>query len=129
MEKSISDETLLKELNLLDKEITIYDILSLIIVVEQKESNPYGEFKCYFKNETKEFYIEINESTPIKVFTRSILLNLFDFAEKKGAKIIYVCLRNTANDISCDYPILIFIRIIFTLKNSSLYPVFFVCGI
>jgi hypothetical protein len=86
-------------LRLNDQPITILDISSLIMVVEEKDSNPYGVFKCYFNNATKEFYIAINELTPIKVFTRSILLNMFDFAEKQGAKTVYACLRKSAIEI------------------------------
>lgn len=95
----LNDEVILKELKLQNQPITIYDISSLITVVEEKDSNPYGVFKCYFNSSTKDFYIAINELTPIKVFTRSILLNLFDFAEKQGAQTFYACLRKSAKEI------------------------------
>ena len=99
MEKTVSDDLLLKELHLNDKPIIIYDISSLITIVEEKESSPFGVFKCYFNDQSKEFLIEINETIPRKVFTRSILLNLLDFGEKEGANIIYACLRKSANDL------------------------------
>lgn len=99
LDLSLNDETILKELNLDYKPIEIFDITSLITIVEEKDSNPYGVFKCYYNDETKEFYIAINELTPIKVFTRSILLNMLDFAEKKGAKFVYACIRKSTHDI------------------------------
>ena len=95
----LNDEVILKELKLQDQPITTFDISSMITVVEEKDSNPYGVFKCYFNTSTKDFYIAINELTPIKVFTRSILLNLFDFAEKQGARMFYACLRKSVKEI------------------------------
>ena len=95
----LNDGVILRELKLQDQPITIFDISSIITVVEEKDSNPYGVFKCYFNSSTKDFYIAINELTPIKVFTRSILLNLFDFAEKQGAQMFYACLRKSVKEI------------------------------
>lgn len=99
----LNDEAILKELKLQEQPITIFDISSIITVVEEKDSNPYGVFKCYFNSSMKDFYIAINELTPIKVFTRSILLNLFDFAEKQGAQMFYACLRKSVKEIGYFY--------------------------
>ncbi len=77
-----------------DKDVSIYDITSIILVGERASvQSPFGKFKCYLDHDSKEFFIEINETTPLKVFTRSVLLNILDLAEKEGAKKLYACLR------------------------------------
>jgi len=45
-----------------------------------------------------EFFIEINEETPMKVFTRTTLLNMLDVAEKEGAKNFYACFRKDTEE-------------------------------
>ena len=86
IERSPSDEFLLTELCWDDKNFKIIDISSMIMVGEQPDkANPFATFKCFVDEDNKEFFIEINASTPLKFFTRSTLLNLLDFAEKYGA--------------------------------------------
>ncbi len=54
-------------------------------------------------SDSKEFFIEINEKTPLKVFTRSVLLNLLDLAEKEGATKLYACLRRGTQNLGPFY--------------------------
>jgi len=95
MVMSPSDEVLLTELAIDHKDITIYDITSVICVGEVAESKPYGEFKCYMDNITKEFFLEITNKTKLESITQSALLNILDVAEKNGALTVIVCIRNS----------------------------------
>lgn len=100
LERTPSDEILLTELAWDDKDVSIYDITSIIMVGERVNVNsPFGKLKCYMDNDTKEFFIEINQTTPLKAFTRSVLLNILDLAEKEGAKKLYACLRRGTENI------------------------------
>jgi len=91
MERSPSDEILLTELALDDKEFEIYDITSLIMCGDSRST--FAQFKCYMDNSSKEFYIEINENTPMSNFTKDTLLRMLDMAEKEGAKRVYAAIR------------------------------------
>jgi hypothetical protein len=95
MVRSPSDEVLLTELAIDAKDITIYDITSVIYVGEKPESKPHGEFKCYMDNTTKEFFIEISDKTKLEAFTKSALLNILDVAENAEAETVHMCLRKT----------------------------------
>lgn len=100
LERTPSDEILLTELAWDEKDVSIYDITSVILVGERATvQSPYGKLKCYLDQESKEFFIEINETTPLKLFTRSVLLNLLDLAEKEGAKKLYACLRRGTQNL------------------------------
>jgi len=94
LKRSPSDEFLLTELALDFKDLTVYDISSLILVGEKVEKDPHGMFKCFMDHENKEFFIEVNAKHPLKSFTRSTLLTLVDMAAKQNALAIYVCVRN-----------------------------------
>jgi len=95
MVRSPSDEVLLTELAIDAKDMTIYDISSVILVGEQTEVNPHGEFKCYMDNSTKEFFIEITNKTKLEAFTKSAVLNILDVAEEAGAETAYICIRKS----------------------------------
>jgi len=95
MVRSPSDEVLLTELAIDAKDITIYDITSVIYVGEKPESKPLSEFKCYMDNITKEFFIEISDKTKLEAFSKSALLNILDVAENAAAETVYICLRKT----------------------------------
>jgi hypothetical protein len=47
IERTPSDEILLTELALDDKDFEIFDITSIIKVGERQDVNPFGKFKCY----------------------------------------------------------------------------------
>lgn len=72
-----------------------------MILVGERASvqSPFGKLKCYLDHESKEFFIEINEATPLKLFTRSVLLNLLDLAEREGATKLYACLRRGTQNL------------------------------
>jgi len=95
MVRSPSDEVLMTELAIDAKDMTIYDISSVILVGEKTEVNPHGEFRCYMDNSTKEFYIEISNKSKMEAFTRSAVLNLLDVAEEAGAETAFICIRKT----------------------------------
>jgi hypothetical protein len=64
LQRTPSDEILLTELAWDDKDVSIYDITSVILVGERASvQSPFGKLKCYLDHESKEFFIEINEST------------------------------------------------------------------
>jgi len=94
-----SDEILLTELALDDKNISIYDISSIIVVGEKESKQAYGQFKCFMDHDEKKFYIEISSTRTLESLTQSSLLNLLDLAEKSGAEKVYVCCRKTLGDI------------------------------
>jgi len=94
-----SDEILLTELALDDKNISIYDISSVIVVGERESKEAYGQFKCFMDHDEKKFYIEISSIRTLQALTKSSLLNLLDLAEKSGAEKVYVCCRKTLGDI------------------------------
>jgi len=50
MVRSPSDEVLLTELAIDKKELTVFDISSVILVGEKTEKDPHGNFKCYYDN-------------------------------------------------------------------------------
>ena len=100
LQRTPSDEILLTELAWDEKDVSIYDITSCILVGERANvQSPFGKLKCYLDHDSKEFFIEINEKTPLKVFTRSVLLNLLDLAEKEGATKLYACLRRGTQNL------------------------------
>jgi len=99
IQRTPSDEILLTELALDNKEFTIYDISSQILVGERETSLPYGRFKCYLDSELKEFVIEINENTPRNVLTRSTLLKMLDLAENEGASQVIAAFRRDTKEI------------------------------
>jgi len=95
MIRSPSDEVLLTELAIDAKDITIYDITSVITVGEKAELKPYGEWKCYMDNSTQEFFIEITDKTKLEALNQSALMNIFEVAQDAGAQLIYMCVRKT----------------------------------
>jgi hypothetical protein len=97
MVRSPSDEVLMTELAIDAKDLTIYDISSVILVGEKAEANPHGEFKCYMDNISKEFFIEITNKTKLEAFTRSAVLNLLEVAEEAGAETAYLCIRKSVD--------------------------------
>lgn len=97
MVRSPSDEVLMTELAIDAKDMTIYDISSVILVGEKTEVNPHGEFKCYMDNLSKEFFIEITSKTKLEAFTKSAVLNLLDVAEEAGAETAYLCIRKSVD--------------------------------
>lgn len=94
-----SDEILLTELALDDKNISIYDISSVIVVGERESREARGQFKCFMDHDEKMFYIEISSIRTLEALSKSSLLNLLDLAEKAGAEKVYVCCRKTLGDI------------------------------
>jgi len=92
---SPDDEILLTELTFDAKNLTTYEISSVILVAEKEQANPYGTFRCYMDHTTKEFFIEIPNEGTMKAFHKSALLNTLELAEEAGAKTIYVCVRKT----------------------------------
>ena len=75
----------LTELNIDSKDITIYDISSLILVAE-KIQNSLGNLKCYMDNETYEFYVEVSNDAQLPIFNKTFVLNMLDLAESAGAQ-------------------------------------------
>lgn len=99
LKRTPSDEILLTELALDDKNITIYDITSVILVGEKESKEPHGQFKCFMDHDEKKFYIEIATARTLEALTKSAVLNLLTFAEQAGAEKIYVCCRKSLGDI------------------------------
>jgi len=99
LKRTPSDEILLTELALDDKNITIYDITSVILVGEKESKEPHGQFKCFMDHDEKKFYIEIATTKTLEALSKSSVLNLLSFAEKAGAEKVYVCCRKTLGDI------------------------------
>jgi len=93
--RSPSDEITLTELAFDCKDMTIFEISSSILLVEQEQANPKGNFRCFMDNSSKEFFIEISNPDAIKTLSSSILLNVLDLSEQAGAKVVYICLRKT----------------------------------
>ena len=82
----------------------------MIMVGERPDvHNPYAAFKCFVDEENKEFFIEINSTTPLKFFTRSTLLNLLDYAEKYNAKAVYVCFNKDTEDFENSVKTFLFV--------------------
>lgn len=104
-----ADEILLTELALDDKNLTIYDISSVIVVGEKEKNEPYGQFKCFMDHDEKEFFIEISSLKTLEALTKSSLLNILDLAEKAGAEKVYVCCRKSLGDIKYYLKTFIFI--------------------
>ena len=71
--------------------------------------NPYAAFKCFVSEDNKEFFIEINATTPLKFFTRSTLLNLLDYAEKYKAEAVYVCFNKDTEDFENSVKTFLFV--------------------
>ena len=45
------------------------------------------------QNDLKEFYVEVNSTTHLQAFTKTVVLNLLNTAEENGAKKVYMCIR------------------------------------
>jgi len=91
--RSPEDEILLTELTFDSKEITTYEISSLILVAEETQSK--GKFRCFMAKSTKEFFIEIPDEATMRAFNQSTLVNILELASRAGAETIYVCVRRT----------------------------------
>src|SRR5688572_21400566 len=102
MVRTPSDEFLLTELAIDRKDITIYDISSLILVRET--ATPFNKFKCYMDHTTQEFFIEVTDDTPLATFTKSTVLNFLSVAEKEGAQKVYICVRQEVPEHG-NYPL------------------------
>jgi hypothetical protein len=100
LKRTPSDEILLTELALDDKNITIYDITSVILVGEKESKEPHGQFKCFMDHDEKKFYIEIANIKTLEALTKSAVLNLLSLAEQVGSEKVYVCCRKSLGDIS-----------------------------
>ena len=92
---SPDDEILLTELTFDTKDITTYEVNSVILVAEREQANPYGKFRCYMDSKAKEFFIEIATEGTMTAFTQSALLNILELAEEAGAETCYICVRKT----------------------------------
>ena len=51
-------------------------------------------------HDSKEFFIEVNASTPLRVFTKSTLLRMLELAESQEAEWVYVCIENEMREMS-----------------------------
>lgn len=91
--RSPSDEITLTELACDSKDIETFEINLSILMAEEEQANPKGNFRCFMDNNSKEFFIEIGSVDAIKTFTSSILLNVLELAEQAGSKTIYICMR------------------------------------
>jgi len=91
--RSPEDEILLTELTFDNKDITTYEISSLILVAEETHSK--GKFRCFMAESTKEFFIEIPDEATMKAFNQSTLINVLELASRAGAETMYVCVRKT----------------------------------
>jgi len=92
------DEILLTELTFDQKEISTYEISSVILVAERQQVNPNGKFRCFMDVAAKEFFIEIPNEETMNAFTQSALLSILRLAEEAGAETCYICVRNTVNN-------------------------------
>jgi len=92
---SPEDEILMTELTFDVKNMTTYEISSIILVAEREQANPHGTFRCYMDTANKEFYIEIATEGMMNAFTQSALLNIMELAEEAGAETCYICVRKT----------------------------------
>jgi len=92
---SPDDEILLTELAFDTKDITTYEVNSVILVAEREQSNPDGKFRCYMDSTNKEFFVEIATEGTMTAFTQSALLNILELAEEAGAETCYICVRKT----------------------------------
>lgn len=114
MKRTPSDEFLLTELAMDCKNITIFDISSVFMMKEQP--TPYTKFKCYIDHDTKEFFIEATDTTPLETFTTSTLLNLLNTAEREGATKVFICVRQDLHDYDA------FLKTFSTLEFKILSP-------
>jgi len=114
MKRTPSDEFLLTELAMDCKNITIFDISSVFMMKEQP--TPYTKFKCYIDHDTKEFFIEATDTTPLETFTTSTLLNLLNTAEREGASKVFICVREDLHDYDA------FLKTFSTLEFKILSP-------
>ena len=76
---------------------------------EPDTSNPFATFKCFVDQSTKDFFIEINQNTPIKYFTRTTLFNLLDCAEQEEARNVFVCFSKDTQDLENSLKTFLFV--------------------
>jgi len=95
---SPEDEILMTELTFDVKNMTTYEVSSIILVAEREQANPHGTFRCYMDASNKEFYIEIATEGMMNAFTQSALLNIMELAEEVGAETCYICVRKTVKN-------------------------------
>jgi hypothetical protein len=91
--RSPSDEITLTELACDSKDIETLEINLSILMAEEEQANPKGNFRCFMDNNSKEFFIEIANVDAIKTFTSSVLVNVLELAEQAGSTTVYICLR------------------------------------
>jgi len=98
VQRSPDDEILLTELAFDTKNFIPFEVHSVILVAEE-QTNPNGPFRGYLDQNTKEFFVEIADEESMKIFTRSALLTIMKLAEEAGAEKMYICVRNSVNNI------------------------------
>jgi len=94
VERSPEDEILLTELAIDDKDFVVYEVSSMIMLAEKAEVDS-GKFRCFYAQNTNEFFIEIADEETMSLFNRSELINVMKLAEEAGAETVYVCVRKT----------------------------------
>lgn len=98
--RSPSDEITLTELACDAKDIETFEINLSIMMAEEEQANPNGNFRCFMDNNSKEFFIEIGTVDAFKTFTSSILVSMLELAEQAGSKTVYVCMRKNIENKS-----------------------------
>jgi len=76
----------------------IYEISSVTVVGEKEQEDQERNFKCFMREETKEFFIEITDREKLLGFTQSTLLNILDVAEEAQAEDVYVCITKNLKE-------------------------------
>ena len=62
----------------------IFEINSLFFNIMKHKKEIVNKYKCYLDEENNQFCLILEESICFSDFTKEIMLNLFDFAEKLG---------------------------------------------
>jgi len=70
-----------------------FEVNSVILVGEEEQENPKGNFTCYFNNQTKDFFLEIDNIECFEGLTKSSFLNILQLARQSKAENVYICIE------------------------------------
>lgn len=75
---------------------TLFNISSLVFNIEKSKEEVLSQYSCYYNQQEESFCVLIEETGKAAQFTKEIMINLIDLAQKLSVKAIYllICRKN-----------------------------------
>ena len=66
----------------------IFEISSMIFNVTKHKKEKLNDYKCYFDEKSNGLFVILSEKITFSEFTKEMMMNLFEFSEQVGMKMI-----------------------------------------